>query len=102
MLYILNGHEPAREKDLSIWAMFFQDEDKRRVALSKIDSPDGVIVVSTVFLASDHSFGAEGPPILFETLVSGGGMGIETRRCSTWKQAEQQHKDIVKEIQFTH
>ena len=100
MLYILNGHEPVIEKDLSTWAMFFQDSDKRRVALSEIDTSDGAIMVSTVFLASDHNFGGEGPPILFETLVSGG-ENDEMYRCSTWEQAEQQHKDAVKRIEFT-
>ena len=100
MLYILNGHEPVKEESAAIWAMFFQDADKRHVALSEVDSVDGIIVVSTVFLASDHNFGGKGPPILFETLVSGG-EGEEIHRCSTWKQAEQQHKDIVKEIKFT-
>ena len=100
MLYILNGHEPVIEKDLATWSMFFQDIDKRRVAFSKIDSVEE-IVVSTVFLASDHNFG-EGPPLLFETLVTGGDTDGEIYRCSTWEQAEQQHKDIVKEIKFTH
>ena len=100
MLYILNGHEPVKEESVVTWAMLFQDTDKRRVALSEVDSVDGIIVVSTVFLASDHNFGGEGPPILFETLVSGGERE-EIHRCSTWKQAEQQHKDIVKEIKFT-
>ncbi len=101
MLYILNGHEPVREENVAIWAAFFQDIDRRRVAFSKIDSVDE-IVVSTVFLASDHNFGGEGPPILFETLVDGGDTDGEIRRCSTWEQAEQQHKDVVKEIEFTH
>ena len=100
MLYILNGHEPVKEENAAIWAAFFQDDDKRRVAFSEIDSVDGAIAVSTVFLASDHNFGGEGPPILFETLVSGGDKK-EIHRCSTWEQAEQQHKDIVKNIRFT-
>jgi len=101
MLYILDGHEPVREENVATWAMFFQDIDKRRVAFSKVDSVEE-IVVSTVFLASDHNFGGEGPPILFETLVSGGDTDGAIYRCSTWEEAEQQHRDVVKEIKFTH
>ena len=40
------------------------DHEARRIGLTEI----GPYVVSTVFLALDHSFG-EGPPVLFETMV---------------------------------
>lgn len=33
----------------------------------------GEIMVSTVFLRTDHDFTGTGPPILFETMVFGGG-----------------------------
>jgi hypothetical protein len=51
----------------------------------------GVVVVSTVFLGLDHSFG-EGPPLLFETMVFVNDMsGRWMDRCSTWAEAERQH-----------
>jgi hypothetical protein len=50
--------------------------------------------VSTVFLVMNHNhFG--GPPILFETMVFGGPMDQEQRRCSTWAEAEAQHWEVV-------
>ena len=64
----------------------------RQVAATEI----GDVSVSTVFLGIDHSFGAAGPPILFETMVFGPGTQFEIReRCCTWEEAEEQHKRIV-------
>ncbi len=54
--------------------------------------------VSTVFLGLDHSFSRKGPPVLFETLISGGAMDGETRRCCTYIEAEAQHAEIVATI----
>jgi hypothetical protein len=49
--YILKGHKPVVEKDLLTWGRWFEDGDKRRVALTKV----GKWTVSTVFLGLDHS-----------------------------------------------
>jgi hypothetical protein len=54
--------------------------------------------VSTAFLGVDHaSFGMLGrgaKPLLFETLVFGGPHNGFTERCSTWAEAEDQHRRI--------
>jgi hypothetical protein len=51
--------------------------------------------VSTVFLGLDHRFGSlEGPPILFETMIFCDNKAVDQyqTRCSTWEEAEQQHR----------
>jgi hypothetical protein len=52
--------------DVKTWALW-NDTNDRRVARDEI----GPYVVSTVFLGLDHSFGGEGPPVLYETMVFG-------------------------------
>ena len=54
----------------------------------------GGIIVSTIFLGLDHSFG-NGPPLLFETRVFGGSMDGDMRRYITRKEAERGHLDMV-------
>jgi len=55
--------------------------------------------VSTVFLGLDHGFaGPTELPILFETLVFGGTLDGETKRCCTWPQAEKQHAEMVRRV----
>lgn len=46
------------------------------------------------FLGIDHNWGV-GPPLLFETMVFGGWLDGEQERCSTWDEAEAQHKTMV-------
>ena len=71
MYYILKGHKPVLESNLYTWGMWFQDADRR------VTSTDvGGAQISTVFLGIDHQFGV-GIPILFETLVFGGGDSID-------------------------
>lgn len=62
--------------------------DERRV-VARTELPD--CKVSTVFLGLDHSFGKEGGPILFETMIFGGRNDGWQRRYKTWQQAEQGH-----------
>jgi hypothetical protein len=53
------------------------------------------IEVSTVFLPMNHSFG--GAPMIFETMIFGGEHLEESQwRCSTWGQAEEQHRMACK------
>lgn len=64
--YILVNREPKSIDDIHIWSMWMADEDNRRVALTELE--DGTFI-STIFLGLDHNFWAEGPPILFETMI---------------------------------
>lgn len=84
--YILKDRVPVPCDDLLEWGRQFEQEE-RRVARTEQDE----VEVSTVFLGLDHSFGG-GPPLLFETMVFGGGRDQEMRRYSTWDQAEEGDK----------
>ncbi|GAC1503365.1 MAG: hypothetical protein NVS1B10_08430 [Candidatus Saccharimonadales bacterium] len=92
--YILVGHtpKPVPDSDLMRWAEWFEIAD-RVVAKTMVED----VEVSTVFLAIDHAFGGK-PPLLFETMVFGGKLHEDIRRCTTWEQAEDQHKQMVKRV----
>jgi len=90
--FILDNRKPV-PCDLMTWARMMQDAGGRRVAATEIEGSR----VSTVFLGLDHSFG-DGPPLLFETLVFGGPLAGEMERCSTWEQAEAQHKAMCARV----
>jgi hypothetical protein len=108
--YILDGHEPV-PADLETAARWFGTN--RTVAKTQIragrDNWLAVLTlrwlgrrlpgvqVSTVFLGLDHSFG-EGPPLLFETLVSGGALAGKMDRYTTWEEAEQGHARMVERV----
>lgn len=53
----------------------------------------GNILVSTVFLCIDHSFGG-GVPVLFETMIFGGKLDGHQQRYSCYEAAEKGHKLI--------
>lgn len=53
------------------------------------------VLVSTVFLALDHSWKEGGPPILFETMIFGGKYDQYQDRYSTWDKAIQGHEIAV-------
>lgn len=56
------------------------------------------VIVSTVFLGLDHRRGADGPPILFETMVFGGALNGEQERYSTWEEAQTGHDAMVARV----
>ena len=57
--------------DFNTWAAWLLDAD-RIVKRDSFTLNGQDILVSTVFLGVDHSFGADGPPILWETMIFGG------------------------------
>lgn len=83
--WILDGKTPVKA-DLMTWARWLQNAE-RSVAKNK----EGDVLVSTVFLGLDHSFGPNEPPLLFETMIFGGEHDQYQERCSTWEQAEAMH-----------
>ena len=87
----MDGKIPVKCDDLITWERWFETAD-RVVGKTFI----GRLVVSTVFLGIDHSFGL-GEPILFETMVFEG-HGEYQKRYSTWEEAEEGHRRIVREI----
>ena len=59
----------GRPIDMAAGAALIGDVDRRRVALSTLATARGPVEISTVFLSLDHSFGAGGNPVLWETLA---------------------------------
>lgn len=96
--YILDTqHNLVGVNDVRLWAAFFEDDTKRRVATDTFE--DGTIVVSTVFLGLDHSFDPDAPPVLFETMIFGGPHNEYQERYETWAQAVKGHVRAVKLVQ---
>jgi hypothetical protein len=90
--YVLIGQTPVVENDPLKWAEWYETAD-HIVRRDEI----GSTVISTIFLGVDHRF-TEGPPLLFETMVFTDGdtdPRYNTRRCSTWLEAEAQHAELV-------
>src|SRR5688500_10925875 len=104
--YILgpDGKTPVPCDDLLKWAE--QVENRHRTIRNRGKDPYKVahteitdeVCVSTVFLGLDHSFRSVGRPILFETMVFGGDKGGEMELCSTWEEAEKQHRQMVEQV----
>lgn len=93
--YILDGHTPVPTYELMVWAKWYEKAD-RHVGNDRIAG----IHISTVFLSIDHGYDSSQPPVLFETMVFGGGDLNETMiRYATWAEAEAGHKDIVEAVQ---
>lgn len=88
--YILIDRVPVIENDFLKWASYYQ-RSERIVAQTKLNRR---VTVSTVFLGLDHNFG-RGEPLLFETMVFGGGLDGECFRYSTWDAAEAGHNKTV-------
>lgn len=78
--------------DLMAWAEWFENSEHEAVLqdVSK-DEEGNVVGVSTVFLGLNFNFSREGPPILWETLISGGPYDGEIWRYSSLKEAREGH-----------
>lgn len=95
--YILEGHTPVPCRDVVVWAKWMETAD-RHVGKTYV----GKVWISTVFLTLDHNwYGSNHPPVLFETMVFGGGSvwdEAQVRYC-TWAEAEAGHQDMVECVQ---
>jgi hypothetical protein len=93
--YILDGKKLIKV-DLLTWAKWLETAGKKRIV--KQEKLKNGKWVSTVFLGLDYSFGGS-IPLLFETMIfpSKGNYGeLDMDRYSTWEEAEQGHKEMVK------
>lgn len=88
--YILEDRNPVKVDNLLTWGRWMETED-RIVEKSTI----GTIIVSTVFLGIDHSFGGT-EPLLFETMIFGGKNDGYQERYSTWDEAVKGHSKTIK------
>lgn len=91
-LYILQpDHSVVACDDLMVWARTFETTF-RNVNQSYI----GDVKISTVFLGVDHNYCADGPPLVFETMIFGGQYDQYQERCSTYLEACKQHDVAVR------
>lgn len=90
--YVMIDDVPHRELDLLYWAQEFnKNRQLRRTTV-------GDAVISTVFLALDHSISEDGPPILWETMVFDRRGEVEHQvRASSLEEAIQNHTEILTE-----
>jgi hypothetical protein len=92
-LYILNKHGLAvRAKNLTQWAVFMAKRHLVRVAFDDLEERGEV---STVFVGIDYNFSDDGPPILWESLVSGGPFANQRQRYCSQPEALAGHRAIV-------
>lgn len=95
-LYVLNeSGEPQPCEDLRLWGHWF--EGAQRV-LRQTDARPGV-VVSTVFLGTDHNFSGDGPALLWETMVFGGALDETQERHASRAEPIAAHERLVAEAQ---
>lgn len=91
MYWKLKDKKPIPVCNTIEWAQSFDSAD-RVIARTEIGKD---VVVSTVFLGLDHSFG-KGAPLLFETMIFGGPHDEYQERYSTFEEAEKGHDEAVK------
>jgi hypothetical protein len=71
-------------------------DDYRRVGLTKLATPDGTeISVSTVWFGADHAGTKGAPPLIYESLISGGHGDGRTDRYTTLQEAQKGHSDLL-------
>ena len=84
-----------RVDDLHEWARWFETSGEgRRIGFTDL----GDVHVSTVFLAIDHRFLGDGPPILFETMIFGGEFDQWMDRYQTIEAARAGHARVVEAL----
>jgi hypothetical protein len=102
--FILDHHNNPQPVDATRYAEWFtRSLPRRNVAFDQFVNDENVheeISVSTVFLGINHNWG-DGPPILYETMVFGGGLAGEGIRCSTRKEAKAQHAQMCTRVAAT-
>jgi len=92
--YILKGKKAIPIEDVLEWGKWFENANR---VVKQETLPNGKLV-STVFLGIDHNFGF-GKPLLFETMVFPSKENfdeLDVMRYSTWEEAEEGHKKMVK------
>jgi hypothetical protein len=77
--------------DLLTWALWFKDDEARRVGWTEING----VEVSTVFLGLNHNFMPGGAPLWFETMIFGGEHDQYQERYSTLEEAMRGHDRAV-------
>ena len=105
MMYILEGMEFRAAKSPEEWAKFMgrgeTDPLHRHVALDVFMVNEKEFCnLSTVFLGIDHNFSINDIPILFESMIFGGGSSIDEtqERYASWARAATGHLFLCNRI----
>lgn len=81
------------------WARWMEVHENRLVAQDYLGEHQEIFL-STMFLALDHRLWGDGPPLLFETMMSGPyGWGEYQVRYATWDDAWAGHHAQLKRMQ---
>lgn len=91
-IYILKNKKPVRCTDVNLILKHLENYATDILAYTTISEAR----VSTWFLYIDHQTSNDGGPLLFETLILGGKHTGEIWRYSTYEEAEEGHKRVVK------
>lgn len=95
--YLLDENNVPYEVTLEEFAESDIWVDRKRNTVARNEFGD--VLVSTVFLGIDHSFGmGESAPILFETMILGGEYDGYQIRCSDWNTAQKHHNQALELI----
>jgi hypothetical protein len=84
------------------WAEKFEDENYTHIARDVIGpdeplDPAPLITVSTFWLGVNHNWRND-EPLIYETLITGGGYDATGMRYTTEKQAREGHRRVVDEL----
>lgn len=92
LYYTLTADGTPHPVDVLEWAKAFEGTDRvvRRTRINRI-------LISTVFLGLDHSWG-EGAPVLWETMVFGGRTDGDMYRYQSEAAAIHQHEIVTNQI----
>jgi hypothetical protein len=81
------------------WSVLTRDDSYRRVDMTTLKFGETLVMVSTVWLGIDHSFGVPGMPIsIFETMVFDGPRDGDQYRYATEDEARAGHAEVVAEL----
>lgn len=99
--YVLDENRNAvAGPSLEAWGQWLEDPANRVVGWTLIVNSE--MEVLTTFLGLDLApRGRRGPPVLFETMISGGALDGRYWRYSSWDDAETGHKVAVRKIRKT-
>lgn len=94
--YILDDKgNPVFEPDLFKWSDWFASNKIIHVASEIVFG----VRVSTVFLGLDYNYTGKGEPILWETMIFGGKLNQQQKRCSgNRERALEMHAEMVEHV----
>lgn len=95
--FVLDEHgDVIAVDDALVWGWWFEHSlPQRVVAKDRV----GDVEVSTVFLGLDHNYRADGPPVLWESLIFGGPFDGRQDRYTSRSAALEGHRRFVELVQ---